>query len=69
MKIICFNLEECAHTYIIPFEELKDYDLTNPFVKCSQCSSLALVAKDDFDLHSIKQEHLISSLLKLSKRK
>ena len=69
MKVFCFNLDECAYTYSIPTEELTNYDLTKPFIKCPQCNSFAIIANDTFDLNNIDQQLIINSILKLSKRK
>jgi hypothetical protein len=69
MKILCFDLDNCGYAYQIPLEELTDYDLAKPFIKCFECNSLAILVKDDFTLTENNRDHLISSLLKLSKRK
>ena len=69
MKIFCFNLDDCSYIEEIPSSDLSQYDLTKPFLKCTQCNSLAIIAKDDFDPNQLDEELLLSSILKLSKRK
>lgn len=69
MKVFCFNLDECSYIHAIPVEELNEYDLTKPFIKCPQCNSLAIIANDNFNPDHIDQQLLINSIIKLSKRK
>ena len=68
MKVFCFNAEDCSYFEQIPYDRIDEYNLNKPFIRCPECNSLAIVVKDDFDLNSINEATILSSLLKLSKR-
>ena len=69
MKLVCFDTENCSYVQTLTLEELNDYNLDKPFVKCPECLSLAIIAKDDFNPDDLDFNSAISSMLKLSKRK
>lgn len=49
MKIICLDLDNCAFFRKLLDEELKNYDLTQPFLKCEECNNTALIVKDQIE--------------------
>lgn len=69
MKLLCFNLDDCGYVQHIPTEDLPLYNLEQPFVKCPECNSLAILTKDNFDPNKLDENLIFSSILKLSKRK
>lgn len=68
MKLLCFN-ENCQYVEQIKSDDLQDFDLNKPFIRCPECNSLAMLVKDDFDLNKIDENLLFSSFYKLLKRK
>ena len=49
MKYICLNQDACGFAKEVPYEELTQEDLQNPFKNCENCKYLMVLVKSDFD--------------------
>jgi hypothetical protein len=59
---MCLNFDECAHieSLVLQKEELKAYSFKNKFVKCSECSSTAIIVSKNFSF--LREEGNLSNL-------
>ena len=71
MKLICFNIDDCAFVLKnITEDQKEEYSLNpdQPFIKCPECNSLAIYTNDDFVL-TLDKISTLKILSKLSKKK
>lgn len=56
MKLVCLDFDMCGSITFYPKEKsFTKEQLSKPFTICDQCSSLAILVKDDFSVNQERQ--------------